>query len=74
MVKIKVPLTPYFVPVKKQIIVPKSKLNYNIYKELVLKPIKWQDLLEEGKNGHNAFQTGAKIHFSKKNILGLGAL
>ena len=40
----------------------------------VLKPIKWQDLLEEGKNGRNEFQTGAKIHFSTKNILGLGAL
>ena len=39
----------------------------------VLKPIKWQDLLEEGKNGRNAFPTGAKIHFSEKNILGLGA-
>ena len=32
----------------------------------VLKPIKWQDLLEEGKNGRNAFPTGAKIHFSEK--------
>ena len=40
----------------------------------VLKPIKWQDLLEEGKNGRNAFSTGAKIHFSEKHILGLGAL
>ena len=40
----------------------------------VLKAIKWQDLLEEGKNGYNAFRTGAKIHFSKKNILRLGAL
>ena len=30
------------------------------------KPIKWQDLLEKGKNGRNAFRTGAKIHFSKK--------
>ena len=40
----------------------------------VLKPIKLQDLLEEGKTGRNAFQTGAKIHFSKKNMLGLGAL
>ena len=40
----------------------------------VLKPIKWQDLLEGGKNGRNAFWTGAKIHFSEKNILGLGAL
>ena len=30
------------------------------------KPIKWQDLLEKGKV--------AKIHFSEKNILGLGAL
>ena len=39
----------------------------------VLKPIKWQDLLEEGQNGRNAFRTGAKIHFSEKNILGLGA-
>ena len=37
----------------------------------VLKPIKWQDLLEEGKNGPNAFRTGARIHFSEKNILGL---
>ena len=40
----------------------------------VFKPIKWQDLLEEGKNGHDAFRTGAKLHFSEKNILGLGAL
>ena len=38
------------------------------------KPIKWQDLLEKGKNGRNASRTGAKIHFSEKNILGLGAL
>ena len=38
----------------------------------VWKPIKWQDLLEEGKNGRNAFRTGAKIHFSEKSILGLG--
>ena len=36
----------------------------------VLKPVKWQDLLEEGKNSHNAFWTGAKIHFSKKKYLG----
>ena len=36
------------------------------------KPIKWQDLLEKWKTGHNAFPTGAKIHFSEKNILGLG--
>ena len=35
------------------------------------KPIKWQDLLEKGKNDRNAFRTGAKIHFSEKNILGL---
>ena len=34
----------------------------------VLKPIKWQDLLEEGKNGRNAFRTGAKIHFSEKIV------
>ena len=40
----------------------------------VLKPIKWQDLLEEEKSGRNAFGTGAKIHFSEKNILGLEAL
>ena len=40
----------------------------------VLKPIKWQDLLEKGKNARNAFRTGAKIHFSEKNILGLEAL
>ena len=38
------------------------------------KPIKWQNLLEKGKNCRNAFRTGAKIHFSEKNILGLGAL
>ena len=38
----------------------------------VLKPIKWQDLLEGGKNGRNAFQTGAKIRFSeKKKIWGV---
>ena len=33
-----------------------------------------QDMLEKGKNGRNAFRTGAKIHFSEKIILGLGAL
>ena len=39
----------------------------------VLKPIKWQDLLEEGKNGRhgNAFQTGAKIYFSGKAYFGI---
>ena len=37
----------------------------------VLKPIKWQDLIQEGKNGHNGFQTGAKIHFSKKKYFGV---
>ena len=36
----------------------------------VLKPIKWQDLLQGGKNGRNAFRTGAKIHFSEKNLGG----
>jgi len=42
----------------------------------VLNPIKWQDFLEEGGNGRNAFRTGVKIHFSQKKIwiLGLGAL
>jgi len=40
----------------------------------VLKPIKRQDLLEDGKNGRDAFPTGAKIHFGEKSILGLGAL
>ena len=40
----------------------------------VLKHIKWQDLLEEGKIGRNVFRTGAKTPFSEKNILGLGAL
>ena len=40
----------------------------------VLKPIKWQDLSEDGKNGCIAFRTGAKIHWSEKNILRLGAL
>ena len=39
----------------------------------VLKPIKWQDLLEKGKSGSNAFSTGAKIYvYSEKNILALG--
>lgn len=32
----------------------------------VFKPLKRQDLLEEGKNGRNAFRTGAKIHFSEE--------
>ena len=40
----------------------------------LLKPIKWQDLLEKGKNVRNEFWTGAKIHFSEKNVLRLGAL
>ena len=40
----------------------------------VLKPIKWQDLLEEGRNGRNAFRTDAKIHFIKKRVFGLGPL
>ena len=35
------------------------------------KPIKWQDLLEKGKNGRNASRTGAKIHFSEKNTFGV---
>ena len=38
----------------------------------VLKSIKWQDFLEEGKNDRKAFRTGAKIHCSEKSILGLG--
>ena len=37
-------------------------------------PIKWKDLLEEGKIGHNMFPKGAKIDFSEKNTLGLGVL
>ena len=37
-------------------------------------PLKWQDLLEKGKNSRDAFLTGAKIHFNEKNILGLWAL
>ena len=40
----------------------------------VLKSIKWQDLLEEGRNGHNAFRTSAMIHFIKRSVLGLGPL
>ena len=40
----------------------------------VLKLIKWHDLLEEEKSVCDAFRTRAKIHFSEKNILGLGAL
>ena len=39
----------------------------------IFKPIKWQDLLEEGNNSRNAFRTGAKINFSKKKM-GLGTL
>ena len=41
----------------------------------VLKHIKWEDLSEEGKkNGCTALRTGAKIHYSAKNILGFEAL
>ena len=40
----------------------------------VLRPIKSQGLLEKRKNDRNVFWTGVKIHFSEKNILGLGAL
>ena len=40
----------------------------------VLKPIKRQDLLENERNGCNAFQTDAKIHFSEKNFWRLGHL
>jgi len=40
----------------------------------VFKPIKWQDLLQGGKNGCNAFRTAAKINFSEKHILGLGTV
>jgi len=36
----------------------------------VLKTIKWQDLLEEEKNGRNAFETAAKIHFRNKIFWG----
>ena len=52
-------------------------LCMHVYKELmhVLKPIKRQDLLENGKKWPQiAFPTGAKILFREKNILGLGAL
>ena len=35
--------------------------------------MKWQDFLEEEKNGGNMFRIGAKIHFSEKNILGFSA-
>ena len=38
----------------------------------VLRSIKGKDLLKEGKNDRKAFRTGAKIHCSEKNILGLG--
>ena len=31
----------------------------------VLKPIKWWDLLKEGKTGRNAFRTDAKIQLSE---------
>ena len=57
---------------------PEEKVHHFRVKNLgfsqVLEPVKWQDLLEGGKNGCNAFQTSGKIHFSEKNILGLGAL
>ena len=29
-------------------------------------PIKWQDLLKEGKSGRNMFPTGPKIKLSEK--------
>ena len=35
------------------------------------KPIKWQDLLEKGKNGCNALRTSAKIHFNEKKYFGV---
>ena len=44
----------------------------HVYKELM--QVLRQGLVEEAKNGCYAFRTGAKIHFSEKNILGLGAL
>ena len=37
----------------------------------LLKAIKRKDLLANGKNGRNAFPTGAKIHFSKKKYSGV---
>ena len=40
----------------------------------VLKPIKWQDLLEDGKNSRNSFRGGENIHFSAKILGGLGAI
>ena len=39
-----------------------------------LQPVKSQDLGKNGAKRRNAFQTGAKIYLSEKNILGLGAL
>jgi len=36
----------------------------------VLKPVKRQNLLEEEKNGRNAFETAAKIHFRNKIFWG----
>ena len=35
------------------------------------KPINWQNLLDEGENGPNAFLTDAKIHFSEKKYFGV---
>jgi len=35
--------------------------------------MKCQDLLKEGRNGLNAFGTGAKIHFREKKYLGARA-
>ena len=53
-------------PLPSDSVVNKKMLGFS----QVLKLIKWQDLLEEGKNGRNAFPTGAKIHFTEKNTLG----
>jgi len=38
----------------------------------VLKPIKGQDLLENGKSGCNAFPTGVGIQFGGESVLGWG--
>ena len=35
------------------------------------KPLKWQNLIEKGKNSRDAFRTGAKIHFRKKKYFGV---
>ena len=59
----------------------REKHENSMFSSLGVKDVRPRDVvgssfpqLEKGKNGRNAFRTGAKIYFSEKNILGLGAL